>query len=62
MKIDIESMLPTDDGTKELLKNKLYQKELIAQKSRFNTNLCPRGRDNERYHCPDPRWGINAFC
>ena len=61
MRINIESMLPTDTGTKRLLKNNLYRKELIAQKARFNTDLCSRGRDNECYHCPDPRWGINAF-
>ena len=62
MKNDIENMLPTDNGTKELLKNKHYREELIAQKARFNINICPNGRNNECYHCPDPRWGINAFC
>ena len=61
MKNDIENMLPTDNGTKELLKNKNYLEELRSQQSRFNSNLCPHGRNNERYHCPDPRWGINAF-
>lgn len=62
MRTNIESKLPTDRGTRELLKNKLYRDELIHQATRFNVTLCPHGRDDERYHCPDPRWGINAFC
>ena len=62
MTTDIENMLPTDNGTKELLKNNFYREELIAQRAKFNADLCSHGRDDERYHCPDPRWGINAFC